>query len=52
LGPGVLLGLLLNAMWYNRPRTRQQSQKVQVPALPSLQERRRMRQHRLRKLQG
>ncbi|MCA9097950.1 MAG: hypothetical protein KDA36_06180 [Planctomycetaceae bacterium] len=52
LGPGVLLGLVLNAMWHNRPRTRQQSQKVQAPTLPSLQERRRMRQHRLRNLQG
>ncbi len=52
LGPGILLGILLNSLWHTRPRTRTPTRSGRVPELPSLQERRRMRQDRLRNLEG
>lgn len=47
LGPGILLGLLFNALWHHRPRLREAPRHVQrTPAMPTLNERRLMRMHR------
>jgi hypothetical protein len=52
VGPGFLLGLLLQALWSNRPSRRVQRLRGTSPSLPSLQERRRLRQSRMRHVQG
>lgn len=47
LAPGILLGLVLNTFWMEIPRRRVEQQRVIAAALPSLQQRRMMRQHKL-----
>lgn len=47
LGPGFLLGILLNSFLHHRRRVRQGSKPGTIPKLPSLQERRLMRNRNL-----
>lgn len=52
LCPGVLLGLLLNGISFNRGWKAEKKSASRKPNLPSLQERRRMRQNSLQQTQG
>lgn len=47
LAPGVLLGLILNGFWVELPKRRIEQRQVIAAALPSLQQRRMMRQLKL-----